>query len=117
MHGQTEKPDQGGNGASAPDLGEAIASLSEDLKQLRSDFGDLKQDVGRASKAGLHDARARAKDTLGATEEAGEAVLDTALSEFAEIKKQVEKAVRKNPGAAIATAVAIGFFLNGAARR
>ena len=44
-------------------------------------------------------------------------MLDTALSEFAEIKKQVEKAVRKNPGAAIATAVAIGFFLNGAARR
>ncbi len=90
---------------------EAYSELASDFAKLREDLSTLKKDMAALSSAGVRDAKETLADGLASTEEQAREAVEAATSELQEIQKQAEKAVRKKTLTAIASALAIGYFL------
>lgn len=95
----------------------AYDGLASDFAQLREDLKSLKADIASLGAAGAHDAKESLKEGVSSVEEHTREAVDTMTTEFQEIQRQAEKAVRKKPLTAVAAALAIGYFLSGLARK
>lgn len=99
------------------DADENSGDLKADFARVREDIKVLKSDLAAIGAARANSAKASLEDGLSSAEEQARAALDTASTEFQEIQKQAEKAVRKKPLTAVAAALAIGYFIGGIARK
>ncbi len=110
-----EKPNQ----QSAPEDGvrDNYETLAADLTHLRDDFKLLREDIAALGAAGANRAKKSFKDGLSSAEEEAQQAMELATTEFQEIQRQAEKAVRKKPLTAVLAAVAIGYFAGGILRK
>jgi ElaB/YqjD/DUF883 family membrane-anchored ribosome-binding protein len=92
-------------------------ALERDVAQLREDLKRLRDDMLSLAGAATDDARQKARQKLSDAEETLHNVVDTGASELAEIQRQAEKAVRKNPLSAVGAALALGYFFSTLTRK
>lgn len=85
--------------------------FSAELEKIRGDLAALKKDLSALTNAGAEEARMRLKEGVDEAEAQTRELMDTATSEFEDLRRQAERAVRKNPTTAVGAALAIGYFL------
>ena len=101
------------DGSNVRQTKEAYDAMASDFEQLREDLRALRKDVASLTSAGVKDASHALKDKAEKVENRARDSMESAATEFQEMQKQAEKAVRKNPLTAVAGALAIGYFLAG----
>lgn len=93
-----------------PAQGSSI-DIKRDLETLRDDLKTLKEDIAALGKARAETARENLKDGITNAEAQTKEALEDAATELQEIQHQAERAIRKKPITAIASALAIGYFI------
>lgn len=112
----TSPPDNS-HASDKPAMDDALKAISEDLATFRKDFETLKEDVATLGAAGAERVEQTLKEGIETAQEKTRETLSEAETEFDEMRRQAERAVRKNPITAVAAALALGYFVSGLMRK
>ncbi len=97
--------DAGRNAAVADDdLGEQIARLQKDLKEIAAT-------VTRLADQKVDEARGAAKHEVRNVVRTGQQAVEDIQDEFSQVEKQLKDVIRQKPLTAVAGAIALGFLI------
>ena len=100
-----------------PSVDEALNAIAEDFAKFRKDFDGLKSDVAALGAASAEEVETKLRRGAETAQADMRSAINDAESELDDIRRQAEKAVRKNPITAVAAALALGYFASGLMRK
>lgn len=92
-------------------------SLAAELAELKREFKELVDQMGRVGKVSAHEASAAAKTTVRQGKDMGEHLIEEVVDQWNTVEGRILKETKDNPWQALGIAAAAGLVIGFLARR